>query len=197
MFYTLLLIKSHCVRSREWWAKTACGFAPKKWDCSLFVRVCLWHCVYLGTEITKHDLIETRILLFGKHSGIGSRRPALTLDQLNARMQGGTVLRQSFSCYYFRLFGLYIHTYIPLTLYPRRGSRGVRYSSETPTFYQNYLAMRNTADVTGGKPIAIWLQSISGVSAINPLVASYDILGRKREVLFFYFVLDTTRDSLV
>jgi hypothetical protein len=29
--------------------------------------------------------------------------------------------------------------------------------------------MRNTADVTGGKPIAVLLQSFSGVSAINPL----------------------------
>jgi hypothetical protein len=29
-------------------------------------------------------------------------------------------------------------------------------------FYQNDLAMRNTADVEGGKPIAVWLQSISG-----------------------------------
>jgi hypothetical protein len=28
----------------------------------------------------------------------------------------------------------------------------------------------------------------------NPLVAFYDIHGRKREVLFFYFVPDTTRD---
>jgi hypothetical protein len=55
--------------------------------------------------------------------------------------------------------------------------------------------MRNTADVTGGKPIAVLLQSISGVSAINPLVAFYDIHGGKREVLFFYFVPDTTRDD--
>jgi hypothetical protein len=39
--------------------------------------------------------------------------------------------------------------------------------------------MRNTADVTGGKPIAV-LQSISGVSAINPLVAFYDIHGGNR-----------------
>jgi hypothetical protein len=31
----------------------------------------------------------------------------------------------------------------------------LRYSSETPTFYQNYLAMRNTADVTDGKSIAV------------------------------------------
>jgi hypothetical protein len=35
--------------------------------------------------------------------------------------------------------------------------------------------------------------SISGVSAINPLVAFHDIHGRKREVLFFYFVPDTTQ----
>jgi hypothetical protein len=48
--------------------------------------------------------------------------------------------------------------------------------------------------VTGGKPIAVLLQSISGVTAINPLVAFYDIHGGKREVLFFYFVPDTTRD---
>jgi hypothetical protein len=54
--------------------------------------------------------------------------------------------------------------------------------------------MKNTADVTGGKPIAVLLQSISGVCAVNPIVAFYDIHGRKREVLFFYFVPDTTRD---
>jgi hypothetical protein len=52
--------------------------------------------------------------------------------------------------------------------------------------------MKNTADVTGGKPIAVLLQSISGVSTVNPLVAFYNIHGRKREVLFFYFVPDTT-----
>jgi hypothetical protein len=55
--------------------------------------------------------------------------------------------------------------------------------------------MRNTADVIGGKPIAALLQSISGVSAINPLVAFYDIHEGKREV-FFYFVPDTTRDNV-
>jgi hypothetical protein len=54
--------------------------------------------------------------------------------------------------------------------------------------------MRNNADLTGGKPIAVLLQSISDVSAINPLVAFYDIHGGKREVLFFYFVPDTTRE---
>jgi hypothetical protein len=54
--------------------------------------------------------------------------------------------------------------------------------------------MRNTADVMGGKPIAILLQSISGVSAINPIVAFVDIHGRKREELHFYVVSDTTQD---
>jgi hypothetical protein len=54
--------------------------------------------------------------------------------------------------------------------------------------------MRNTADVTGGKPIAVLLQSISGVGAINPFIAFYDIHEGKREVLFFYFVPDTIRD---
>jgi hypothetical protein len=57
--------------------------------------------------------------------------------------------------------------------------------------------MRNTADVTGGKPIADLLQSISGESALNPLVAFYDIHEGKREVLFFYFVSDTTRELAI
>jgi hypothetical protein len=57
--------------------------------------------------------------------------------------------------------------------------------------------MKDTADVTGGKLIGVLLQSISGVSAINPLVAFYDIHGGKREVLFFYFVPDTTRDLVL
>jgi hypothetical protein len=45
--------------------------------------------------------------------------------------------------------------------------------------------LRNTADVTGGKPIAVRLQFISVVSAIIPFVAFYDIHGRTGEVLFF------------
>jgi hypothetical protein len=56
--------------------------------------------------------------------------------------------------------------------------------------------MSNTAGVGGDKPIAIWSQSTLGVSAINPLAAFYDIHGRKREVQFFYFVPDTTIESL-
>jgi hypothetical protein len=50
--------------------------------------------------------------------------------------------------------------------------------------------------VIGGKPIAVLLQSVSGVSAINPLVPFYEIHGGKREVLFFYFVPDTARGKL-
>jgi hypothetical protein len=55
---------------------------------------------------------------------------------------------------------------------------------------QNYLAMRNTADLTGGKPISVWLQYISGGEAVNPLVAFYYIYGRKREG--YSFVLSRT-----
>jgi hypothetical protein len=49
--------------------------------------------------------------------------------------------------------------------------------------------MKITADVARGKPIAVLLQSISGVSVFNPLVAFYDIDGGKRELLFFYFFI--------
>jgi hypothetical protein len=89
----------------------------------------------------------------------------------------------------------YIHTYLHAThaLYPKGQQKHFTYSLNT--FHQNYLAISNTADMTDGKPIAVWSQSISGVNAINPLVAFYDFHGRKRQVLFFYFVLDTTRDS--
>jgi hypothetical protein len=47
--------------------------------------------------------------------------------------------------------------------------------------------MKNTVDVTGDKPIAALLQSISGVSA-NPLAGFYDIHGGNREVFFIIFI---------
>jgi hypothetical protein len=56
--------------------------------------------------------------------------------------------------------------------------------------------MRSIEDVTGGKSIAVSSQSISAESVVNPLVVFYDIHGRKREVLFFYFAPDTTLDIL-
>jgi hypothetical protein len=55
--------------------------------------------------------------------------------------------------------------------------------------------MRNTADVTGGKPIAALLQSIPGVSAINPSVAFYDIHGGKSE--YYSFILFRTPHEAV
>jgi hypothetical protein len=88
-------------------------------------------------------------------------------------------------------FFTYSHT--PLTLYPLRGSRNIS-NILAETFYQNVVTMRNTVNVTGGKPVALWLQSISGARAINPIVAFYDIDGRKREVLLFYLIPDTTRE---
>jgi hypothetical protein len=81
----------------------------------------------------------------------------------------------------------FVNTYIPLTLYPRRGSRDVSdiIFSETPTFYQNYLAMKNTAELTG-KPIAVCSQSISGVNDVGPLVAFYDIPEKRRGAILFF-----------
>jgi hypothetical protein len=86
------------------------------------------------------------------------------------------------------LLNNYIHTYHSLFI-----SGGVAEARHRG--YLSQLAERNTVDVTGGKPIAVWLQSISGGDAVNPLVAFYDIHGRNREVQFFCFVLDTTRDD--
>jgi hypothetical protein len=63
-----------------------------------------------------------------------------------------------------------------------------------PTFYQNDLAIRNTADMID-EPIAVWSQFISGVIAVNLLVAFYDTHGRNGEVLIFS-VPDTTRDKI-
>jgi hypothetical protein len=54
--------------------------------------------------------------------------------------------------------------------------------------------MRNTTDVTGGKPIVVGLQSTSRVTVVNPLFVYYDIHGIKGGVLFYFSVPDTTRD---
>jgi hypothetical protein len=69
---------------------------------------------------------------------------------------------------------VYLHTY-----HSRFIPKGVAEISQIflrDTHVLPKLAMRNTADVTGGKPIAVLLQSISGVCAITPLVAFYAIL---------------------
>jgi hypothetical protein len=54
--------------------------------------------------------------------------------------------------------------------------------------------MRNTADVTSGKAVVIGSQSILGVSAVNHLIAFYDI-DRKKKEMQICSVPDTTRDS--
>jgi hypothetical protein len=53
----------------------------------------------------------------------------------------------------------------------------------------------NTADKTDDKAIAVWLQSVLGLSAINPLVTFYNIHRRKGEMLFFSSVPDITWDN--
>jgi hypothetical protein len=50
--------------------------------------------------------------------------------------------------------------------------------------------MRNTADVTGDKPIAVRSQSISGVSAINLLVAVSTAMEERERC--YYFILSMT-----
>jgi hypothetical protein len=78
---------------------------------------------------------------------------------------------------------------------PRKCSRGVlNIPPRRSTFHQNNSALRNTAEATGSKPFAVWLQLISGGDAVNLLVAFYDIHGRKKEMLYFYSVPDTTQD---
>jgi hypothetical protein len=54
--------------------------------------------------------------------------------------------------------------------------------------------MRNTADLTGGKPIAVLLQSIYGVSAINPLVA-FTIPVEERERCYSFVLSRTPRET--
>jgi hypothetical protein len=73
-------------------------------------------------------------------------------------------------------------TNIALTLYPQGVAEASQILQQSPTFYPNYLAMRNTAYVTGGKPITVRSQSISDARAVIPLVTIYGIHGRKEEV---------------
>jgi hypothetical protein len=91
-------------------------------------------------------------------------------------------------------------TYIPLTLPIPEGVAVVSQIFLLNTHVlPKLVSVKNTADVTGGKPSAVLLQCISGVTAINPLVAFHDIHGRKREdsSSLFYFVPDTTPDLRV
>jgi hypothetical protein len=54
--------------------------------------------------------------------------------------------------------------------------------------------MSNTADVSGGKPIAVWSQSIPGVIAINPLVGFHDII-EERERCYSFILSQTPQET--
>jgi hypothetical protein len=56
--------------------------------------------------------------------------------------------------------------------------------------------MSNTAYVTGGMPIAVCSQSISGVNAINSLVAFYDIHEKERGAILLFCPGHHTRREL-
>jgi hypothetical protein len=84
---------------------------------------------------------------------------------------------------------LYTNIYIPRTLSSQRSSKGI---SET----KNYLPMLNTADVTGGKPIAVWSQSISGVNAINPLV-DFTTSMEESERCFSFILSRTPQETFI
>jgi hypothetical protein len=66
-----------------------------------------------------------------------------------------------------------------------------------PTFYQNDLAISNTTNKTIGKPIAVWFQSVSSVSAINSLLTFHNIHGIKGEMLFFSSVANLLFPTLI
>jgi hypothetical protein len=90
------------------------------------------------------------------------------------------------------------HTYIPLTLYPQRGTRVIsgipsRRPTKLPKWLCNEEYCRRDRWYVIRRLIAFYLSK----SAVNPLVAFYDIHGRKGEVPFFYIVPDTTQDHEV
>jgi hypothetical protein len=77
----------------------------------------------------------------------------------------------------------YIHTYIHtyhLRFIPE-GQRHLRYTSETRTFYQNDIAMRNTTEVTGSKSVAPSDRSLSQVLFLFQYTTRDDVV--------MYFIL--------
>jgi hypothetical protein len=89
---------------------------------------------------------------------------------------------------------MYIHTYHSRFI-PKGAAEASQILHRDAHVLPQSPSYEVTAEVTGGKSIAVQSQSISGLSATNPLVAFYDIYGRKREVLFFYFVNRTPHET--
>jgi hypothetical protein len=54
-----------------------------------------------------------------------------------------------------------------------------------------------TPDVIGSKPIAVLLQPISGLSAINPLVAFYDPWRKERGAILLFCPGHTRRGCII
>jgi hypothetical protein len=80
---------------------------------------------------------------------------------------------------------------------PRRG--GTDIAPKYPRFTK-MRGIRNTADVSGGKAVAVSPQYVSGVITIYDLLhylllRIYEIHGRKGKVLFFSSFPDSTRDN--
>jgi hypothetical protein len=71
-------------------------------------------------------------------------------------------------------------------LSPKGKPKFFRYSLETSTFYQSKLAMRNSADMTGGKLIVIQSYTISSRNAVGPLVLDYERVNNKFNCNFRY-----------
>jgi hypothetical protein len=58
--------------------------------------------------------------------------------------------------------------------------------------------MWNISDMAGGKPMAISTQTITGVSAVNPVVAFYDIHWKNRDLMFFFLCPEhNTNNTLI
>jgi hypothetical protein len=82
-----------------------------------------------------------------------------------------------------------MHTYIHSRIIPERlAEPSKRRRLRDAQVVQKLFSYGNEVSMTGGKPIAVRSQPISGVIAVNPLVIFYDI-GRKGGVLFFFFRL--------
>jgi hypothetical protein len=120
---------------------------------------------------------------------------------LGSALMISQVMNQALSILIYRL-QCQIHMYSIHTnhaLSPREMEASQIYR-DTPIF-NYYLAMTNIEDVIGGKPIAVWSQSILGVHLRSSLVAFYGIHGRKGEMLFCsgqcqmpYWILFIARD---
>jgi hypothetical protein len=91
-----------------------------------------------------------------------------------------------------KFYQKYIHTCIPLTCYPWRGSRGVSDIPPRCLRFTKMTAMRNTSNMTGGKPIAVWLQSISGGDAVNVAVVNVILSKRVVKSVFNYYIHNIT-----